>query len=167
MKKYTFVLNFGYVESSSLSYLPFTSVKGYPNAKEALLDLALFFKEQYLDSHRSTPKKCCLASKKKDPESEYCSKCGRHLEEEEFDEENFSDWLKSMDGHGIDGFPIELCSGLRWDSTGLEGAPNQRFVYQAEWVITAALGYPHREDTTFEDICANRTKEKQESFTYY
>jgi hypothetical protein len=170
MKKYTFVLNFGYVESSSLSYVPFTSTGSYRDAKEALLDLASFMKEQYLLGHQTKPKKCCVVSKEKDSNAEFCSKCGRSLLEEEFDPEGFSEWLLSMDGCIIDTFHANVMDyddSHRWVSEGLEGMPNQRFVYQAEWVITAALGYPHRSDRTFEDICKERTKEKRESFSYW
>lgn len=170
MKSYTFVLNFGYVESSSLSYMPFTSTGRYKDAKEALIDLAMFLKEQYLVRHESKPKKCCVASKAKDSAAEYCSKCANSLVDEEFFDEDFTDWLQCMNGCDVDTFHgdyIDYDTGHRWQSEGLEGAPNQRFVYQAEWVIAAALGYPHREDNTFEDICKARTKEKRDSFSYY
>ncbi len=170
MKQYTFVLNFGYVESSSLSYFPFTSTGKYKNAKEALIDLALFLKEQYLIKHSAKPKKCCLKSKEKDSSAEYCSKCGTSLQEEEFDSEHFEDWLRNMSGCDIDSFHgefIDYDTSYRWQTDGLEGAPNQRFVYQAEWVLAAAIGHPHRNDQTFEIICKERTKEKRESFSYY
>jgi hypothetical protein len=170
MKSYTFVLNFGYVESSGLSYMPFTSSGKYKGAKEALVDLAKFLKEQYLVQHESKPKKCCLASKAKDASAVYCAKCGHTLAEEEFNDEHFVEWLRELDGLDIDryhGDYIDYDTSHRWQSEGLEGAVNQRFVYQAEWVLTAALGYPHREDQTFEDICKERTKEKRESFSYY
>jgi hypothetical protein len=75
-----------------------------------------------------------------------------------------------MSGSNIDSFHgefIDYDEDLRWQSDGLEGALNQRFVYQAEWVLAAAIGYPHRAEVTFEDICKARTKSKSESFTYY
>lgn len=169
-KAYTFVLNFGYVESSSLSYMPFSSKAKYNTAKDALVDLALFFKEQYLLSHKVRLKKCCTANKTKDPSANFCSKCRSPLKEEKFDDEDFTDWLRGMSGCDIDSFHGEFIdhnTTYRWQSNGLEGAPNQRFVYQAEWVLAAALGYLHRDDRTFEDICKDRTKEKRESFSYY
>lgn len=169
MKSYTFVLNFGYVESSSLSYFPFTSVYKYKSAKEALVDLALFLKEQYLLKNTSKPKKCCVDAKVKDSSAEFCSKCGKSLEEEEFDEELFEDWLTQMSCCDIDSFHgdfIDYDEELRWQSNGLEGSVNQRFVYHAGWVLLAALGFPHG-DLSFEDICKERTKEKRESFSYY
>jgi hypothetical protein len=170
MKQYTFVLNFGYVESASMTYLPFTSQVKFKGAKEALLDLAKFLKEQYLLRHETKPKKCCLASKDKDSAAEFCSKCGRSLKEEEFDNEHFEDWLQQLDCTNVDSFAgnfIEWDDTQRWQSNGLEGAPNQRFVYNAEWVLLAALGYPHRDTQTWEKICQDRTKAKRESFSYY
>jgi hypothetical protein len=170
MKQYTFVLNFGYVESSGLSYMPFTSSGKYKDAKEALIDLAKFLKEQYLLKYESKPKKCCLASKNKDSTSEFCSKCGRSLFEEEFNGEHFIDWLREFGGLDIDNFHasyIDYDDSHRWQSNGLEGAPNQRFVYQADWVLAAAIGHPHRDTQTFEKICQDRTKAKRESFSYY
>jgi hypothetical protein len=168
MKSYTFVLNFGYVESSGLSYTPWTSAKKYKDAKDALVDLAEFFKEQYLERHQVKHKKCCQASKEKDTEAEYCSKCGRTLEDDGFDPEHFEEWISGMDGHRIDGFSEIIEFGdHRWDYGRLEGMPNQRFVYNAEWVLSAALGHPHRADRTFEEICKERTKKKQDSFSYY
>jgi hypothetical protein len=169
MKSYTFVLNFGYVESAGLCYMPWSSELKFKSAKEALVDLAEFLKEQYLNSHKVELKKCCKASKEKDSEAEFCSKCGRALQEEEFDSEDFEEWLSQMDGHRIDGFGeyVDFSSDERWEPGYLEGAKNPRFVYNAEWVLSAALGYPHRDDQTFEEICKERTKEKRESFSYY
>ena len=170
MKSYTFVLNFGYVESSRLSYFPFTSTGKYKSAKEALVDLANFLKEQYLEKHAVELRACCEANKLKDSEAEYCSKCRRPLQEAEFDDEEFIDWIQGMSSCDVDSFHgdyIDWDPEYRWQSDGLEGAVNQRFVYQAEWVLAAALGYPHRDDVTFEDICKQRTKEKKESFSYY
>lgn len=168
MKQYTFVLNFGYVENASMVYMPFTSTNKYKDAKDALVDLAEFLKEQYLKHYSSKPKKCCLASKDKDPTAEFCSKCGHSLKEEEFDADHFQDWLRGLDCTDVDRFHgdyIDYDESFRWQSDGLEGAVNQRFVYNAEWVLSAALGYPHH-DKTWEKICQERTKEKRESFLW-
>lgn len=170
MKQYTFVLNFGYVESSMLSYFPFVSSGKYRDAKAALVDLSLFLKEQYLEIHKVDPKVCCNRSKAKDVEAKYCSSCRASLTEEPFDDENFIDWLRQMSTCDVDTFDGEFTEyneENRWQPNGLEGGLNLRFVYQAEWVIAAALGYPHHEDQTFEDICKDRTKAKRDSFSYY
>ncbi len=170
MKQYTLVLNFGYVESSRLSYMPWVSSCKYRNAKAALLDLSLFMKEQYLLRHTKDPKVCCNKSRAKDTDAEYCSGCGHSLKEEPFDDEDFVDWLGQMSCCDVDTFHgdfIDYNDGNRWQPNGLEGGLNLRFVYQAEWVIAAALGYPHQDDQTFEDICEDRTRRKLESFSYY
>lgn len=170
MKKYTFVLNFGYVESSGLCFMPWTSVNSYKSAKDALLDLALFLQEQYV-GQTEPPKKCCTASKQKDSEAQFCSKCGKPLLDKVFDGEGFIDWLRHLDGIDVDSFHsdfVEWDDNHRWESEGLEDAPNQRFVYQAEWVLAAAVGYSHGGNpVTFEKICENRTRNKTESFAYY
>lgn len=170
MKQYTFVLNFGYVESSSLSYFPFTSTGKYKDAKEALVALATWLREEYLKPMQVKLKKCCEATKSKDPEADFCSKCRQSLHDHEFDSESFEEWLREMAGCDIDSFHsnyIDYDEDDPWQTGLLEGAPNPRFVYNAEWVITAALGHPHRSDRTFEDICKDRTKKKIESFSYY
>jgi hypothetical protein len=168
LKQYTLVLNFGYVESQRLAYMPWSSKQKFKDAKEALLDLANWFKERYLKENEEEPKKCCIKTKENDPEAVYCTKCRREVGEPEFDGEIFSDWLRQLDSdtdtfHGL----IAWDPGARWQSDGLEGAPNQRFVYQAEWVLAAAVGHPQREEITFEAICKARTKSRKDCFTYY
>lgn len=167
-KRYTLVLNFGYVESQSLSFMPWTSNKTFKDAKEALVDLAMFFKEQYLKEDEPR-KKCCEATKAKDASAEFCSKCGYRLDDAEFDGEGFSSWLSQMSGCDNDsmGSYVEWDPAHPWQYGSLEGAPNQRFVYQAEWVLAAALGHPKDEKHTFEKICKERTKSRRDSFTYY
>ena len=168
LKQYTLVLNFGYVESSRLAYMPWSSKQKFKDAKEALLDLANWLKERYLDENKTEPKKCCLKTKEKDAEAEFCTKCGRSVAEEEFDGEHFCEWLVQLDTD-IDSFHglISWDPSARWQSEGLEGSPNQRFVYHAEWVIAAAVGHVHHQDITFEKICKNRTKSRKDSFTYF
>lgn len=169
MKFYTFVLNFGYVESASLSFMPWSSNKKFKDAKEALVDLANFFKEQYCTSSECEPKKCCKATSEKDASAEFCSKCGNRLSPMAFSGDNFIDWLRNMsvcDQDGIADF-IDWDTKHRWQTGELEGALNQRFVYQAEWVLAAAVGHPHHKEITFEDICKTRTKSRKESFSYF
>lgn len=168
LKRYTLVLNFGYVESQRLAYMPWSSKQKFKDAKEALLDLANWLKERYLEENKTEPKACCLKTKEKDPEAEYCSKCRRELADPEFDGEEFEDWVQQLDSdidtlHGLISWDPEA----RWQCDGLEGTPNQRFVYQAHWVLSAALGQPHHDDITWETICKNRTKSRQDSFTYF
>lgn len=168
-KRYTFVLNFGYVESASTSYMPWVSKNTYKDAKEALVDLATYLKEQYENQHGAKAvKKCCAATKAKDADAIYCTKCGKAVAVPEINQEHLIEWFRQLDCLDVDSFHgiIEYDGDARWNSEGLEGTPNQRFVYQAEWVLAAALGYNHRDDTTFEDICKARTKSKVDSFCY-
>lgn len=167
-KRYTFVLNFGYVEHARLAYMPWTSKQSYRDAKTALLDLAEFLRDQYLVEHAPKLKKCCAAIKARDSVATFCSRCGSSLTEDAFDGERFSEWLRELDTdldtfHGL----IEWDPAHRWQSEGLERAPNPRFVYQAEWVLAAAVGHPKWEDVTFETICKARTKSRSESFSYF
>lgn len=167
-KRYTFVLNFGYVESQRLAFMPWTSKQKFKDAKEGLLDLANWLKERYLEEDKQEPKACCIKTKAKDAGAVYCTKCRRELDEPEFDGELFSDWLIQLDTD-IDGFHglISWDPDARWEAGHLEGSPNPRYVYNAEWVLAAAAGDPKDPDVTFADICKARTKSKQDSFTYY
>jgi hypothetical protein len=166
-KRYTLVLNFGYVEQQRLSYMPWTSNQKFKDAKEALLDLALFLKERYLAENTPQLRKCCIASKENGASS-FCAKCGLRLATEEPDGEEFAEWLVQLDTN-VDGFHglIEWDPDNRWQSDKLEGAPNQRFVYEAELVLTVAAGFAGRQDKTFEAICRNRTESQKSSFSYY
>lgn len=168
-KRYTFVLNFGYVESSDLSYMPWVSTDTYKDAKEALVDLATFFKDQFILQNSPAPRKCCGATKTKDAAAVFCTKCGRPIGSIDFDAGVFMDWLRELSSSDTDGLGkfIYDAEYNRWQAGLLEGSPNQRFVYQAEWILAAAIGHPLRPDITFEKICGARTKGKKDSFNYY
>lgn len=167
-KRYTFVLNFGYVESAHLSFMPWTTNNTFKTAKEALINLAAFLKDQYLIEHELKLKKCCVSTKVKEPSAEFCSKCGHSVVEQQFDGEQFSEWLCALGDCNIDSF----AGYIAWDpehpwKSSLEGEPNQRFVYQAEWVLAAAVGHPLHKERTFDVICKERTRNRKESFSYY
>lgn len=168
MKRYTIVLNFGYVESQRLAYMPWSSKQKFRDAKEALVDLANYLKDEYLAGNEKPLKKCCTASHIKDPLADYCSKCGYNIAEPAFDGEEFCDWLRQLDTD-TDTFAglVEWDPEARWIAGNLEGMPNPRFVYNAEWVLAAAVGHAHHGDITFDKICKNRTKSRKDSFTYY
>jgi hypothetical protein len=169
-KAYTFVLNFGYVESSRLSFLPWTSKEKYATARDALVDLAMFLKEKFLERHAVKPKKCCLDSKAKDSGAEFCRKCGRSLVDEDFDAERYMEFVSGIGDCDIDTFHgeyIDWNASERWQTEGLEGAVNQRFVYQAEKVLAAAINQTPDDRRTFETICKDRTKYKMDSFHFW
>lgn|SRR5512135_292231 len=170
-KAYTFILNFGYVESARLAFLPWTSKEKYANARDALVDLATFLKEKFLEKHAVKPKKCCIDSKAKDSDAEFCRKCGRSLQvDEDFDVEGYMEFVSGIGDCDIDTFHgdyIDWNDEERWQTEGLEGQSNQRFVYQAEKVLAAAIGQTPDERRTFETICKERTKNKTESFSFW
>lgn len=168
-KRYTFVLNFGYAESGHMGYMPWTSRRTYKDAKDALVDLATFLKEQFVSDENEPPtKKCCVANHEKEPEAQYCSKCGRDIGATEFDGEEFVDWCRQLDTD-IDTFAgmVECDREARWQAGLLEGSPNQRFVYNAELVLAAAVGHVHHDKHDWEAICKARTKSKKDAFTYW
>ncbi len=172
MKRYTLVLNFGYTSSTSLSYVPFTSQQRFKSAKEAVVDLANFLKEQFLSPHIKKFKPCCVNSKNADAEALFCSKCGTSLHQETFSQlfGLFRDWLQEFDACDVDSSGMLLDENIddhRWDVGNLRGEPNQRFVFHAEDVLLAALGFPPRKDITFETICQRRSKNKEEDFSYW
>lgn len=167
MKRYTFVLNFGYVEEAAVGYLPFTSRDSFANAKKALVNLAEYLRDEFMKTITVEPKACCVNTREKDNEALYCSKCRMSLTNLDFDSEEFMQWLRDLNGCTNDSWPIDWDAEAPWEVGHLEDAPNPRFVYQAEWVLSAAVGHPYHDEIEFKDICAKRTKEKKESFSYY
>ena len=170
-KAYTFVLNFGYAESARMSFMPWTSSEKYATARDALVDLGTYLKEKYEERHEVKPCSCCTASLSKDEEAIYCGKCGRSLKvDDEFDVEGFMEFVSEMNGCDVDTFHgeyIDYSEDARWQPGFLEGTSNQRFVYQAEKVLAAAIGHTPDEQSTLEVICATRTKSKDEIFTFW
>lgn len=170
-KPYTFVLNFGYAESGGMSFTPFTSKVSFATAKEALIDLATFFKEQYLLHHAVKLKKCCEANKAKDPAVEFCAKCGRSVVDEEFDAEGYMEYVQSVDGTNCDSFHGDIMDydqSFRWQCEGLESGKNLRFVYQAESVLATCIGHsPYPDKVTLQRIFKDRTQRKSTSFSFW
>lgn len=171
-KRYTFVLNCGYAESQKLASVPFTSRGTYANAKEALLDLAHFFKEHFRSNE--PPKKCCAASKEKAANDPYCSKCGTYLAEEAFDPEAFMAFIQGISDSDLDSFHgdfIEYDESLRWQSEGMDVIEKKgmqtRFVYQAEKVMAAAIGHSPDDRVNIDTIFKRRTESKEKSFSFW
>ncbi len=164
MKQYTFVLNFGYAEDAALSFFPFTSYTKHSSSKKALIDLATFLKDAFSARNRGSTEPCCVALKKKHPIAKFCYECGRLIDKEEFDGEAFIDWLRDLNNCGsIDELHssfIDYDETSPWQSDGLENQPNPIFVYEAEWVLAAAVGWP--DNKAFEKI-----KNTKNSFSFY
>lgn len=176
MKFYTFILNFGYVETAAFSYLPFTSSCEFEDDKSALIDLANFLKDSYLDLKFNVESACCTDAKKSDSSARYCRTCGRELvKKESFNGEDFTDWLVQMGAGASDSqsFHSEFVgwqSDLRWEPGVFEmtnGDYKQVFVYNAEWVLAAAVGYNHVGYRTFDNLCEDRVKKNESNFSYW
>lgn len=176
MKKfYTFVLNFGYVESARLSYLPWTSLEKFSDAKVALIDLASFLKEKYLEGKVRYVKKCCADIKEKDVEAIYCSKCGTFLFfDKKFDVDDYMRYVSGINDCDIDTFHgdyMDLNDDHRWEVGELENAFNNksqvRFVYQAEQVLAAAIGHSPNSRRDIEKIFEERSRSGGNSFSFW
>jgi len=178
-KRYTLLLNTGYAESAAVYFTPFRSHDTHKDAKAALLALAQWLKINY-QARASSPngtRECCMAAEA-DPENAFCSKCGRAVERERpFD---------ASDAEGFRNYIVELCRcntddvganeyleevfgdlGPDWEIGILEDVKNARIVFNAEEVLSAAIGHSSREDKTFEAICKARTKSKSGNFSFW
>jgi hypothetical protein len=109
-KKYQLVvLNFGYVESGSLSKVFFYNTEGYFESKEEALRhlahslLSMYFGEQdYLVNGFKT--ECCKEAVAKDDDYDYCPKCRRQLKVK-YEFEEFEEWINTFPGETADSFP--------------------------------------------------------------
>ncbi len=173
MKTYTFLLNFGYAESGGLSYLPFTSRKRFATAKGALIDLAEFLKEHYVQRYTPKLRKCCQANRAKDPTAEFCAKCGTSVADAEFDPEGYMEFVEGIANCDVDGFHggyIDYDDGYRWQSEGIDKALKNgsiRLVYVAEKVLAAAIGHSPDDRVNIDSIFKDRTKSKSNSFSFW
>ena len=139
-KPYIFVLNTGYVESQSLASVPFVSSQTFATAKEALID------------------------------------CGQVLVvKKNFNVDQYQSFVQEACGTDTNGL-AELFDGYnkddRWKPIEFETAFKQsskvRFIYQAEWVLSAAIGYSHSPDrVTIDTIFARRTEEGGKTFSFW
>jgi hypothetical protein len=167
-KQYTFVLSYGYAESQTIFVTPFTSKNTFSDAKAALLDLAQFFKERFIEQHVPKPKQCCLKAKESASEDEYCSKCGQFLTEDDFDIEHFMEFVRDMGSTDNDSYSSEFASyseDHRWEPEGL--GDNIRHVYTAEKVMAAAIGHEVFPGKTIESVFKDRTKSKSKDFSFW
>jgi len=175
-KTYTLALNCGYAENASLSFTPFTSHLKYASAKDALLDLANFFKEQYDVKFAAQIKTCCKINlSKKDSDAQYCSKCGTFLyEEDTFDDTlafvEFVNEICQADCNAFHGDYIDYDEQHRWQPEGFEEAVangSVRFVYTAEKVMAAAIGQTPDHRVTIDQIFKERTGKGSKSFSFW
>jgi len=162
-KQYILVLSFGYAEDQALGVIPFTSKRRFASFKEAVVDLAAFFRSHY-EGEPAETKKCCTATLQKDADAHYCSRCRTSLRKEEFNPDQFEDWLSRISGTTVDSYSADFVpysSDPDWDVCDFEKAcapkANTRFVYQAEKVLCAAIGHSVHPDITLDTIFKARS----------
>ena len=89
-------ISFGYVESGQMSGLNFTCQSGFKTPGEALVSLANGIYHRYKDGLREAPpkNKCCKSAVTK--KFDFCPKCGVSLRKQDFDVEQYADWLRHL-----------------------------------------------------------------------
>lgn len=108
-KKYQLViLNFGYVESSSLSTIFFLNRDGYfESKKEAVSHLASSLLTMFLgvqEEYRDKRLQCCEEVIATASSARYCPKCGRPVKAD-YNFEEFEGWLQGLPKEDADSFP--------------------------------------------------------------
>jgi hypothetical protein len=93
-------ISFGYVESSQMAGLNFTCQSGFKTPEEALVSLANGLYEKYIGDcdfggkKKRAPNKCC--SKALAKKFDFCPKCGASLRKQDFDVQEYADWLRNL-----------------------------------------------------------------------
>jgi len=89
-------ISFGYVESGQMAGLNFTCKNGFKTPGEALVSLANGIYHRYKDGLREAPpkNKCCKSAITK--KFDFCPKCGVSLRKQDFDVEQYADWLRHL-----------------------------------------------------------------------
>lgn len=166
--KYNIILNFGYVESTQLGYVPFASSGDFSSPKEAFMDLVSFFKKAYdkQSDQGQSLKKCCLSNKEKG--NEFCAKCGNELTDTEFEVEEFMDWMIRIALCDIDtyhGEYVDYDSHAAWEALGLDVENHLNItVLNAEKCFAAALGQSPDDRVDINSIFSD---EKDSLFQFY
>lgn len=154
MKRYCFLLNFGYAEDSYLGLVPFSSEKEFDSVKDAFIDLSKFFLHSYMEKYKE--EECCTSSRSTKGANLYCAKCGNFISENEFDEEGFLNFLIGIGTSTIDSYAVNFslnddCSD--WNSIyEFDSFNNTHFVYEAERCIAMAVGHNIYDDRSIDDL---------------
>lgn len=165
MKTYSFLLNFGYVEDSGLSFTPFVSNKKFSSTKDAFIDLANFLKDAFVGEPK--PKKNCCIKSVSDG-LKFCGKCGKSTEEPAFNAEHYTDFVRQIDGASIDSYHsgiVEYDEEARWQTDLPENLNEAKIIYNAEWCLAAAIGHSKRSEVTVDTIFKDHRKTN--SFSFY
>lgn len=109
------ILNFGYVESTSLTSLICVNERHtFATDEEAIKDLAEDILAKYkhcFDSAFIPSSPCCLVAKE-DGQNNYCSQCGTYLKSK-FDIWKFQSWLLDLRSYDLDSFGYDEECGDR------------------------------------------------------
>ena len=141
------VLNFGYVESSSLASVSFLNTQAsFKTPREALCDLSQSLFEMYVDRHqygRNLQRDCCKESHEQDKEWGWCPKCGNQLRSD-IDFEDYQGWLSRLYEQIADGFTMDDYSSDWWPWNSfkeiVEYADSSAEVTEnADWFLVSAL----------------------------
>jgi hypothetical protein len=156
------LLNFGYAESANLSFFPMAPTDPKRDRKESFIDLAKFLKMKYEKQFSSPlkPKDCCATYVKRG--ENFCAQCGKRLVANDFDFDQFRDWLLQLGLATNDSYHY---SYGEYEETWtpdveirevLKCKPSEILVVtEAEECILAALAHPRQEgrdiDSLFKD----------------
>ena len=124
-------LRFGYVESNTLSWFVFQTEYDIESRKEAFHSLAEFLYQRYLEDHPHKVKPCCKKSLAKDPESQFCPKCGHSLIQSVFDYWEWTQDLEKFRNGTIDGsgYMDGTDNPHEWDPTAFGfGVPEDEMI---------------------------------------
>jgi hypothetical protein len=174
-KNYILILNFGYVESQTLGYVPFASNKKFATAQAALISLAEFFKRHFLGEEQK-PEQCCLDMLSANPKAKFCSNCSTSLLSKTIDQNLFYNYILDIARHNSDSYSAECVSYFsddqEWEPIDIQSCfkkgANVRFVSQAEVVIPTVLGFTNINSykaRTKEEIFERFSKEKNKTFS--
>lgn len=98
-------ISFGYVESSQMAGPNFTCHNEFETPGQALVSLAnglyLRYTEASNSKRKKSPAKCCqkVSDKKldsKDKKFNFCPTCGANLRKQDFDVQEYADWLRHL-----------------------------------------------------------------------
>lgn len=151
MKKYCFLLNFGYAEDAHIGLVPFSSEKEFASVKDAFIDLSKFFLNSYINKHKEAV--CCISAKKRN--NTYCSNCGLFINQNEFNEEDFLNFLIEISTSTNDSYASNFSSDddfPEWESSCEFDLLNIHFVYEAERCIAMAAGHNIYDNRNIDDL---------------
>jgi len=148
-------ISFGYVESSQMAGPNFTCKSGFQTPGEALVSLANGLYRRYTEAgsskRKKSPAKCCqrAAGKKFDSVDKFnfCPKCGSSLRKQDFDVQEYADWLRHLATQTADSWGGgDIIAGLYLNYEGpVQTAVAQEDVWNPWNSLTSLLGLAKEE----------------------